>query len=94
MELRFKRDKEAGEPHIYGHGVSEAEVSQAIANRSESHIGRRGARIAIGRTDAGRTLRVIYVPDPGGASGYVVTAYDLPPKSAWSYRKRLRKKRR
>jgi hypothetical protein len=36
--------------------------------------GREDARIAIGQTEEGRYLRVIYVPDPIPQSVFVITA--------------------
>lgn len=94
MELRFKHDKETGEIHISSHSVTEAEVAEALANKTESRIGPRGVRVAIGATEAGRTLRVVYAPDPGGRSAFVITAYELSPKVSWAYRKRLRKRKK
>jgi hypothetical protein len=37
------------------------------------------SRVAVGQTEAGRYLRVIYVPEPGGA--FVITAYELKGKT-------------
>ncbi|HEV3202886.1 MAG TPA: hypothetical protein VGY77_00815 [Gemmataceae bacterium] len=39
-----------------------------------------------------RYLQVVYVPDPGGDSAFVVTAYDLTPKAKRAYRRRQRRK--
>jgi hypothetical protein len=86
MNVRFYVDPETGEPHIYRHGVSEDEVTDVIKNPGEDRAGREGARIAIGQTEAGRYLRVIYVPEPGGA--FVITAYDLRGKPLIAYRRR------
>lgn len=65
MKIRFYIDRETGEPHIYGHGVSEGEVTEVLGSPGEDRPGREGSRVAVGRTSAGRALRVIYVPDPG-----------------------------
>lgn len=90
MEIRFYIDPESDEPHIYRHGVTEDEAIDVLENPGEDRPGREGARIAIGQTRAGRYLRVIYVPDPGGA--FVITAYDLIGKPLLAYRKRRRRK--
>ena len=64
MHIRFYRDPATGEPHIYNHGVTEEEVEEVICRPGEDRRGREGSRVAIGQTRAGRSLRVIYVPDP------------------------------
>ena len=58
----------------------------------EDRLGQKGARIALGQTQAGRYLRVIYVPDPEPDSVFVITAYDLQGKPLAAYRRRLRQK--
>jgi hypothetical protein len=50
--------------------------------------------VVIGRTEAGRYLRVIYVPDPEPDSGFVITAYDLKGKPLAAYRSRRKRKGR
>jgi len=90
MEIRFYVDPETGEPHIYRHGVTEDEVADAIQSPGEDRPGREGARVAIGQTRGGRYLRVIYVPEPGGA--FVTTAYELSGKPLMAYRRRRRRK--
>jgi hypothetical protein len=76
----------------YDHAVNEDEVEQALANRGEDRPGTKDSRIAIGQTDAGRYLRVIYVRDPEPDSVFVITAYDLDGKPLKAYRRRIRKK--
>jgi hypothetical protein len=49
---------------------------------------------AIGRTEAGRILRVIYVRDPKPDSVFVVTAYELSGKPLVAFRRRMKKKRK
>ena len=93
MRLRFYIDPETGEPHIYRHRVSEAEVEQLLSNAGEDRPGREGSRVAVGRTLSGRLLRVIYVPDPQPDSYFVITAYELQGKAAMAYRRRRRRKR-
>ncbi len=64
MRLRFYLDSRTSQPHIYGHDVTEAEVEEVLTDPGEDRPGEEGARIALGRTEAGRYLRVVYVPDP------------------------------
>jgi hypothetical protein len=80
-------------PHIYGHNVEEAEVEEVLVSPGEDRPGREGSRVAIGKTSAGRYLRVIYVPDPVPNSVFVVTAYELAGKSLVAYRRRRRRKK-
>ncbi len=93
MELRFYRDQETGEPHIYKHGVSEDEVADVLERPLEDRSGAEGSRIALGQTRSGRYLRVIYVPDPQPESVFVITAYELGPKAKRALLRRRRKKR-
>jgi Domain of unknown function (DUF4258) len=80
MNIRFYRDPATGKPHIYNHGVTEKEVEEVIRRPGEDHRGREGSRVAIGQTRAGRSLRVIYVPDPEPESVFVITACELQGK--------------
>lgn len=90
MNVRFYVDPETGEPHIYRHGVTEDEVTDVLQNPGEDRPGREDARVAIGQTRAGRYLRVIYVPEPGGT--FVITAYELRGKPLMAYRQRRRRR--
>jgi hypothetical protein len=74
MELRYYRDPESGLPHIYGHGVTEAEVEWILKRPSEDEACADDSRQALGQTEGGRYLRVIYVPDEEGDGVFVVTA--------------------
>jgi hypothetical protein len=94
MKLRFYIDPETGEPHIFNHDVEEDEAREVLENAGEDRPGRQGSRVAIGRTEDGRYLRVIYVPDPEPGSAFVITAYDLEGKPLAAYRSRRNKKRR
>ena len=94
MVLRFWIDPESGLPHIYGHGVTEKEVLEVMSRAGEEFPGRDDSRIRLGRTEAGRYLQVVYVPDQAGFSAFVVTAYDLLPKAKLALRRRLRRKSR
>lgn len=90
MRVRYYIDPATGQPHIYGHSVAESEVEEVLSNPGEDRAGNDGARVATGRTLAGRLLRVIYVPDPAPRSVFVITAYDLRGKPALAYRRRRR----
>jgi hypothetical protein len=93
MRVRFYLDARTGQPHIYGHDVTESEVEEILASPGEDRLGSEGARIALGRTEAGRYLRVIYVPDPQPESIFVITAYTLEGKALTAYKRRRRKKK-
>ena len=92
MRVRFYLDSRTGQPHIYGHNVRESEVEEVLSDPREDRLGTHGARIALGRTEAGRYLRVIYVPDPEPDSVFVITAYTLEGKALTAYKRRRRKK--
>jgi response regulator of citrate/malate metabolism len=88
--VRFYVDPETGEPHIYGHQVTEEEVADVLRGPGEDRPGREGSRVAIGRTRARRYLQVIYVPEPEGV--FVITAYELSGKPLAAYRRRRRRR--
>lgn len=92
MNVRFYIDPETGAPHIYEHGIDEEEVIDVLSNPVEDRPSREGSRIVIGKTRAGRYLRVIYVTDPEPGSIFVITAYELRGKPLFAYRRRLRRK--
>jgi hypothetical protein len=77
MKIRFYIDPETRLPHIYNHNVEEEEVEDVLRKPGEDRPGKENSRIAIGKTQAGRYLRVIYVPDPEPDSVFVITAYEL-----------------
>ena len=93
MQVRYYLDSRTAQPHIYGHDVTEAEVEEILHDPGEDRLGAEGSRIALGRTEAGRYLRVIYVPDPEPASVFVITAYTLEGKALAAFRRRRRKKK-
>lgn len=93
MELRFYEDPDTNQPHIYNHGITEAEVRQVLAHPAEDRPSSDGSRMALGQTRAGRYLRVIYVRDEDDDSCFVVTAYELRGKSLKAYRRRRRKRK-
>ena len=92
MNLRFYVDPETGSPHIHNQGVAEHEVEEVLLSTREDRPGREDSRIAIGQTDGGRFLRVIYTrrTEPGGA--FVITAYELSGKQLRAFRRRSRRK--
>jgi len=92
VEIRFYVDPETREPHIYRHNVSEEEVEDVLRRPGEDRPGEDGARIAVGQTEAGRHLKVVYVPDPIPGSVFVITAYDLVGRPLAAYRRRRRRK--
>jgi hypothetical protein len=92
MTVRYYLDPETGEPHIYNHGVSEDEVEDVLRAPGEDRPGREGSRVALGQTQAGRYLRVIYVPDPEPQSVFVITAYELSGRPLAAYRRRRRRR--
>src|SRR5437879_1507386 len=44
MEIRYYRDPETGLPHIYEHGVTEAEVERVLAHPGEDNVCSGGSR--------------------------------------------------
>lgn len=92
LNIRYYIDPETGSPHIYNHDVTKDEVEQVLAKPGEDRQGYEGARVAIGQTQAGRYLRVIYVPDPEPNSIFVITSYDVRGKALTAYRRRRRRR--
>lgn len=93
MDIRYFIDPENGSPHIYRHGVTEQDVKDVLRRPIEDRPGREGSRIAIGQTEAGRYVRVIYVSDPAPDSVFVITAYPLGWKALRALRRRRRRRR-
>lgn len=93
MNIRYYIDPDTSLPHIYGHNVSENEVEDVLLKPGEDRLGREGSRIALGQTNGGRYLRVIYVPDPEPESVFVITAFELSGKPLTAYKRRRRKKK-
>jgi hypothetical protein len=92
MEFRYYLEPETGEPHIYEHGVTEEEVEYVLRHPGEDRPGTDDSRHALGQTAAGRYLRVVYVPDPGEDSVFVITAYELQGKPLQAFRRRRRRR--
>lgn len=93
INIRFYIDPLTDVPHIYNHSVEEQEVEDVLLHPGEDRSGREGSRIAIGQTQSGRYLRVIYVPDAEPNSVFVITAYELKGKPLTAYRRRRKHKR-
>ncbi len=94
MDVRFYHDADTGQPHIFGHGVSEAEVEEVLRGAGEDLAARKGSRMKLGATLAGRCLAVIYVPRENPNEVFVITAYELQGKSRKAFRRRQRRKPR
>lgn len=94
MTVRFYIDPATGQPYIHGHSVIEEEVEDVLARPMEDRPGRDGSRIALGQTEAGRYLRVVYVPDPIPGSVFVITAYELGDKARKALRRRQKSSKR
>jgi len=92
VEIRFYIDPALDAPHVYKHDVSETEVEEVLARSVEDRPGQGGSRVAVGRTNGGRYLRVIYVPDPEPNSVFVITAYELRGKPLAAFRRRRRRR--
>ena len=95
VEIRFYIDPETGEPHIYNHDVTEDEVEEIFRSGSgQDRLSREGSRMLMGKTDAGRHLRIIYTPDPEPNSVFVITAFELTGKPLSAFKRRQRRRRR
>ena len=93
MVLRFYLDPSTGEPHIHRHNVDEEEVEDVLTRPIEDRPGSEGSRVAVGQTQTGRFLRVIYVADPEPESLFVITAYELGGKALKALRRRQRQRK-
>ena len=94
MTIRYYLDPRTNLPHIYNHDIREEEVEAVLKSPGEDRPAREGSRVAIGQTNTGRYLRVIYVPDPVPNSVFVITAYELEGKPLLAYRRRRRKRQK
>jgi hypothetical protein len=92
--VRYYIDPETGLPHIYNPDVVEHEVEEVLARPGEDRQGEEGSRVAIGQTEAGRHLRVIYVPDLEPGSVFVITSYELRGRALTAYRRRRRRRQK
>ncbi|MBY0527019.1 MAG: DUF4258 domain-containing protein [Gemmataceae bacterium] len=94
MDIRYFLDADTGQPHIHGHGITEAEVEEVLRGPGEDLPGARDSRMKLGQTIAGRYLQVIYVPDDDPRSVFVLTAYELRGKAKHAFRRRRRRRGR
>jgi hypothetical protein len=94
VNIRYYIEPETGQPHIHKHQVAEPAVEQVLHSPGEDRPGAEGSRVAIGKTDAGRFLKIIYVPDPEPNSVFDITAYELTGKPLTAYRRRIRRRGR
>jgi hypothetical protein len=85
MELRFYIDPDTGQPHIYGHGVTEEEVREIFRRPGEDLRGAGTSRMRIGQTLSGRYLQVVFVPCKRPRSVFVITAYELRGKPKMAF---------
>ena len=92
MRIRYYIDPAIGIPHIYQHGITENEVEDILIHPLKDLRGRDESRMAIGQTEAGRYLKVIYTIDPVPDSVFVITAYELGAKTKRAVRRKRRKK--
>lgn len=69
----------------------ETEVEEVLARPLEDRPGQNDSRVALGQTEVGRYLRVVYVPDPVPESVFVITAYEIGPKAKKALRRRQKK---
>ena len=84
---------ETGLPHIYRHGVIEEDVEHVLRRPIEDRPGREGSRVAVGQTETGRYIRIIYVSDPVPDSVFVITAYPLGWRALTALRRRRRRRK-
>jgi hypothetical protein len=93
VQIRYYIDPVTNLPHIYNHDVSEREVEDILVRPLQDIRGREDSRIALGQTEEGRYVKVIYVPDSIPESVFVITAYELGPKAKRALRRSRRRKR-
>jgi hypothetical protein len=91
MNVRFNTDAD-GQLHIHAHHVDVSEVLEVLARPIEQAPGRADSTVVIGRTRAGRLLKVIHAPSRDGNGIFVVTAYDLPAKQLRALNRRRRRR--
>ncbi len=89
MNVRFYVDPESGEPHFARHRISLEDVVHVLARPLESRPGREGAFTVLGRTGAGKYIRVVYVADAEPDSVFVITAYKIGPHTRRALLRRL-----
>jgi hypothetical protein len=81
-----------GSLHYAKHGVTQEEVEEALHAPIETLNGQGGSKTAIGQTAGGRYVFVVYIPDEGGKSAFVVTARELDPHAREALNRRMKKR--
>ena len=52
VDVRYYHDLDTGQPHIYGHGVTENEVEEVLRGPGEDLPAARNSRMKLGQTAA------------------------------------------
>lgn len=86
MKTRFFIDPETNAPHCLGHGVEEHEVIEVLDWPLGRYRSRDDTLVALGKTDGGRFLKVIYSVERG--EYFVITAYPLEGKALKAFKRR------
>jgi uncharacterized DUF497 family protein len=94
MIVKFFIDPETDRPHVENHGVTETEVLQILARPDLTLKGSKNSRFALGQTEVGRYLKVVYAPRKEGEGIFVITAYELRGNELQTYRRRRRRKQK
>lgn len=92
MKIRFYIDPITKDPHIYKHNIYEKDVIDILNHPGEDRTGKNNSRVAIGQTQSGRYVRVIYVYDSISESIFVITAYEIKGKTLAAYKRRKKKR--
>jgi len=87
--IHFYIDPETDLPHILNHGVAECEAEEAIRNKVEVKRSRKDSYVAIGRTENGRIIKVVFIEKPEHI--LVVTGYELSGNELKAFRRRCRR---
>jgi hypothetical protein len=80
VEVRWSED---GEEHIARHGVSPAEVEEAVSDHRALRRKHRGRSVVLAQTDNGRRLTIVVEFD-----GTVVTAREMTDGERRTYERR------
>jgi hypothetical protein len=89
VAIRYFIDPLTDLPHIYRHNVTEDEVEWVLAD-SDDDFASGNVREAMGRTQAGRAIMVVY--RNLGEDILVITAYQLEGKDLAAFRRRRRRR--
>ncbi len=89
MRVRCYADPGSGDPHYARHGLSLDDIVEVLARPLEGRSGREGASTVLGRTRAGKYIRVVYVVDSEPDSVFVITAYEIGVKTRKALLRRL-----